>query len=39
MSSKVKQVADAAAPVVKRDVNKFVARIRQFLMLVGVHQA
>ena len=36
MSSKVKQVADAAAPVVKRDVNKFVARIRQFLMLVSL---
>jgi hypothetical protein len=38
MSSKVKQVADAAAPVVKRDVNKFIARIRQFFMLVGVHR-
>jgi hypothetical protein len=34
MSSKVKQVADAAAPVVKRDVNKWLSRIREFLMLV-----
>jgi hypothetical protein len=34
MSSKVKQAANAAAPVVKRDVNKWLARLRQFLMLV-----
>jgi hypothetical protein len=39
MSSKVKQVVNAAAPivkapVVKRDVNKWIYRIRQFLMLV-----
>jgi hypothetical protein len=34
MSSNVKQVANAAAPVVKRDINKWLARIRQFLMLV-----
>lgn len=32
MSSKVKQVADAAGPVVKRDVNKWIYRIREFLM-------
>ena len=38
MSSKVKHVADAAAPVVKRDVNKLIYRIRQFLMLVGVRR-
>jgi hypothetical protein len=34
MSSKVKQVANAAAPVVKRDINKWLSYIRQFLMLV-----
>jgi len=34
MSSTAKKVADAAAPVVKRDVNKWLYAIRQFLMLV-----
>ncbi|CAF0830146.1 unnamed protein product [Adineta steineri] len=33
MSSKVKDVAKAAAPVVKRDINKWLFPIRQFLML------
>ncbi|CAF3883231.1 unnamed protein product, partial [Rotaria magnacalcarata] len=33
MSSKVKHVADAAAPIVKRDINKWLAPLRQFLML------
>ncbi|CAF0934492.1 unnamed protein product [Rotaria sordida] len=33
MSSNVKQVAEKAAPVVKRDINKWLAMIRQFLML------
>ncbi|CAF1014445.1 unnamed protein product [Rotaria sp. Silwood1] len=33
MSSNVKQVAGKAAPVVKRDINKWLAPIRQFLML------
>lgn len=33
MSSNIKQAANVAAPVVKRDVNKWIARIRQFFML------
>ncbi|CAF2418366.1 unnamed protein product [Rotaria sp. Silwood2] len=33
MSSKVKQVAEKAVPVVKRDINKWLAPLRQFLML------
>jgi hypothetical protein len=34
MSSKAKQVVNVATPVVKRDVNKWLARIRQFFLLV-----
>ncbi|CAF1662550.1 unnamed protein product [Adineta ricciae] len=33
MSSGIKNAATSAAPVVKRDINKWLARVREFLML------
>lgn len=37
MSSSAKHVVNTAKPVVKRDVNKYLARLREFLMLVRLN--